>query len=121
VAGHRAVDLLPGASGKPLKPRLPRLITNVSFGDDKPEGTLAFVPGFVLIILFGVKKLFGNMNTTSKTKRFGYSLYGIAAVLVLLGVVLDISGSVRVGTFLIAFSIVFAVSAALRLGHIKRW
>ena len=62
-----------------------------------------------------------NMNTTTKTKRFGILFYSTAIVLVLLGVALNVSGSVRVGTMLIGMSIVVAISTALRLGHLKRW
>ena len=61
------------------------------------------------------------MNTTTKTKRFGILFYSIATVLVLLGVGLNVSGSVRVGTLLIGLSIVLACGTAVRLGHLKRW
>jgi hypothetical protein len=62
-----------------------------------------------------------NMITTTKTKRFGILFYSIATVLVLLGVALNLSGSVRVGTLLIVVSITMACSTAVRLGHLKRW
>ena len=61
------------------------------------------------------------MNTTTKTKRFGILFYSTAIVLVLLGVALNLSGSVRVGTLLIGIGIVTACSTAVRLGHLKRW
>jgi hypothetical protein len=61
-----------------------------------------------------------NMITTT-TKRFGILFYSIAIVLVLLGVALNVSGSVSVGTLLIGMSIVVGCSTALRLGHLKRW
>jgi hypothetical protein len=61
-----------------------------------------------------------NMNTTT-TKRFGILFYSIAIVLVLLGVALNLSGSVSVGTLLISMSIVMACSTAVGLGHLKRW
>ena len=61
------------------------------------------------------------MNAASKARGFGIALYGIAAVLVVPGVILNVTGSVRTGTNLIGYAIVFTVSAALRLGHLKRW
>ena len=60
------------------------------------------------------------MNTTT-AKRFGILFYSIATVLVLLGVALNVSGSLRVGTLLIVLSITMACSTAVRLVHLKRW
>jgi hypothetical protein len=60
-------------------------------------------------------------TTTTTTKRFGILFYSIAIVLVLLGVALNISGSVLVGTRLIGISIAVAVVTAVSLGHLKRW
>jgi predicted nucleic acid-binding Zn ribbon protein len=60
------------------------------------------------------------MNTKSKTKGFGILFYSIAAVLVLLGIVLNVSGSVRIGTLLIVLSVSFVCSTAVRMGHLKR-
>ena len=61
------------------------------------------------------------MNTTSKTKGLWIALYCVAAITVLVGIGLNISGSVRVGTLLIGMSIALSGSAALKLGHLKRW
>jgi hypothetical protein len=61
------------------------------------------------------------MKTTSKATGFGYSLYAIAGVLVLVGVVLNWSGSVRVGTSCIGMGVALGVSSAIHLGHLKRW
>jgi hypothetical protein len=61
------------------------------------------------------------MKTTSRATRFGYSLYVIATVLVLVGVVLNWSGHVRVGTPFIGIGVTLGLSTAIRLGHLKQW
>jgi hypothetical protein len=61
------------------------------------------------------------MNTKSKTKGFAILQCSIATVSALLGVALNVSGSLRVGTLFIGLSIVIIAETAVRLGHLKRW
>ena len=61
------------------------------------------------------------MNTITKTKRFVILYYNIAVAFFLVGVALNVSGSVDVGTLLIMLSIAIAGSTALKLGHLKKW
>ena len=68
----------------------------------------------------GVSNLTLNANCTSWIKRFGMLFYGIATVVTLLGVALNVSG-VHVGELLIVLGLVVAGLTAIRLGHLKRW
>jgi hypothetical protein len=61
------------------------------------------------------------MKATAKATGIGYSLYVIASVLVSVGVVLSWSGSVRAGGSLLVVGVALGVSAAIQLGHLKRW
>ena len=61
------------------------------------------------------------MKTTLKATGFGHSLYVIAGVLVLVGAVLSWAGPVRIGGSLLVLGVALGVSAAIQLGHLKRW
>ena len=56
-----------------------------------------------------------------RTPRWGMVLYGIGIACGLLGIVLNFSGLLPVGTWLIGVAITVMVSTALRLGHLKVW
>ena len=60
------------------------------------------------------------MNTTSTNKSW-ILLEFTAGVLVLIGVALRFSGSMRVGSLFIAMGIPLVVGAALKLKHLKLW
>jgi hypothetical protein len=79
------------------------------------------VTGVLLLMAHLEGRPVWNMNTKAKANRLGYLLYCVAAVLVLAGVVLNVSGHGRSGTALIIVGAGFALDAALRLGHVKRW
>jgi hypothetical protein len=53
--------------------------------------------------------------------RWGLALYGFGIVCGLVGIVLNFSGWLPVGTWLIGVAITVLVSTALRLGHLKLW
>ena len=61
------------------------------------------------------------MNESSLCKKCGVALYALSAVSVLVGVLLNFSASLKLGDTLISLGLVTAVSAALRLGHLKKW
>jgi hypothetical protein len=61
------------------------------------------------------------MNIMSKNRGFGTFFYSTAAIMVGLGIALNISGSVRIGTLLIVLSIAVAGGTAVTLGHLKMW
>ena len=54
-------------------------------------------------------------------KKAGILLYGLAAVLGLLGVALNFSGSVGFGGKFIILSVAIALSTAIKLGHLQKW
>lgn len=56
-----------------------------------------------------------------RTPRWGLVLYGIGLVCGLAGIVLNFSGSVRAGTWLIGVAITTTLSVAIQLGHLKKW
>jgi hypothetical protein len=53
--------------------------------------------------------------------RWGLVLYGFGISIGLVGIVLNFSGFLPVGTWLIGVAIVLVVSTALQLGHLKKW
>src|SRR6266404_4981428 len=53
--------------------------------------------------------------------RWGLVLYGVGLACGVIGSVLNCSGSLQIGTWLIGVAITTTVSAALRLGHLKKW
>lgn len=61
------------------------------------------------------------MNETSSRKKCGVALYALSAVCVLVGVPLNFSGSLKMGSLLISIGICISLSTAIRLGHLKKW
>src|SRR5690349_7112146 len=57
----------------------------------------------------------------AQTPWWGRLLYGVGIVCGLVGIVLNFSGSLQVGTPLILVAITLTGSTALQLGHLKVW
>ena len=58
---------------------------------------------------------------TPRSWGLGFLFYGLAIVLCSLGIALDYSDAVPVGTRLIVLSAVVLLITAIRMGHLKRW
>ena len=62
-----------------------------------------------------------NGRQAGQTPWWGLVLYGIGTVCGLVGIVLNFSGLLQVGTSLIVVAIALTGSTALQLGHLKKW
>jgi hypothetical protein len=62
-----------------------------------------------------------HSRQAGQTPWWGLVLYGIGIVCGLVGIVLNFSGSLQVGTSLIVVAIALTGSTALQLGHLKKW
>jgi hypothetical protein len=60
-------------------------------------------------------------HPVTQTPRWGLVLYGVGILCGVAGIVLNFSGSLQTGTWLIGVAIAVTGSTALQLGHLKLW
>ena len=61
-----------------------------------------------------------HVRQAGHAPRWGLVLYAVGVVCGV-GIALNFSGSIQIGTWLVGVAITMTVSTALRLGHLKRW